>query len=191
MSIADGVVGGMTQVVNHGPATQRWNLVILGDGYRAAELGKYRTDVLAFVKYLYGTFPFYQLWQAINIYMVEVSSTDSGADDPGACADGSLGTGVAAATYFDSTFCFGGTTRRLLAGNEATALAVSQAQVPQVHLTLVIVNTPTYSGADVELIVIQNEPNRGLRGASQSCVHNESGSWSACPLPSSVVRSVP
>ena len=38
-------------------------------------------------------------------------------------------------------------TRRLLAGDDAIALATSRSEVPQVHATLVIVNTTTYGGA--------------------------------------------
>jgi hypothetical protein len=122
-------------------------MVVLGDGYRATELNKYHIDVQTFVNSLYATAPFDQLWSAINIYRVDVVSTDSGADDPAACADGSAGSGAVAATYFDSTFCFGGSTRRLLAGNTVTALSVSQTEVPQGHVTLVLVNTPQYGGA--------------------------------------------
>lgn len=36
MTTADGSVNGTTLMVNHGPPAQRWNLVILGDGYRNA-----------------------------------------------------------------------------------------------------------------------------------------------------------
>ena len=40
MSVADGYIVGTTKVVDHGPASQRWNVVILGDGYRVTELAK-------------------------------------------------------------------------------------------------------------------------------------------------------
>jgi hypothetical protein len=71
-----------------------------------------------------------------------VSSTDSGADDPVACEGG---TGAAAATYFDAKFCNSGL-HRLLLINDATALAVAGAQVPQWHMILALVNTPIYGG---------------------------------------------
>ncbi|MFF7123949.1 M64 family metallopeptidase [Streptomyces sp. NPDC008240] len=147
MTAADGAIVGMAKVLDHGPAATRWNVVILGDGYRAPELPKYRADVTAFIDYFYGVAPFNALWPAINVYRVDVTSTDSGADDPGACADGTLGTGAMPATYFDATFCSGGATRRLLSGNSAVALAVASAQVPEVHVTLCLVNTPAYGGA--------------------------------------------
>ena len=36
MSASDGYVVGTTKIVDHGSDSVRWNLVILGDGYRAA-----------------------------------------------------------------------------------------------------------------------------------------------------------
>ena len=143
MTAADGAVLGVTRVLDHGPAAQRWNVVVLGDGYRAAELPKFHDDVTQFVNYLYGVTPFNELWTAINIFRVDITSTDSGADDPLACG----GTGATAATYLDATFCFNGVTKRLLAGDSVRARAVALAAVPEVHLTLVIVNTATYGGA--------------------------------------------
>src|SRR4029078_1868934 len=101
MTTADGSVNGTTLVVNHGPPGQRWNLVILGDGYRNAELGRYATDVQNFVNTLQATNPFNELWNAINVYRVDVSYTDSGADDPTECG----GSGSSPRTYFDASFC--------------------------------------------------------------------------------------
>ena len=146
MGTSDGFVIGTTKIVDHGPASQRWNMVLLSDGYRASEMNQYHADAQAFVDHLYGTAPFNQLWCGVNVYRVDVASTDSGAADPATCGDGSTGSGAAPHTYFDASFCTSGT-RRLLAGNETNALAVSHAQVPQGHVTMVIVNSPIYGGA--------------------------------------------
>ena len=80
------------------------------------------------------------------MHRVDVISTDSGADDPGTCADGSIGSGATARTYFDATFCSGGT-RRLLTVDNWTALNVARTQVPQVHMTMVAVNSTIYGGS--------------------------------------------
>ena len=85
MSTADGTVVGTTQVVDNGPRSQRWNLVVMGDGYQPGQLGQFANDVQAFVDTLFGTPPFNELRRAINVFRVDVSSTDSGADDPTAC----------------------------------------------------------------------------------------------------------
>jgi hypothetical protein len=147
MSAADGSVSGTVKIVDHGPDSQRYNIAILGDGYRAAELAKYHTDVQNFVSALHATAPFGDLWCGINIHRVDVISTDSGADDPVVCGDHSVGSGAAPRTYFDSTFCGGGAVRRLLTCDSASAKTVAGAQVPQVHMTMVIVNSTQYGGS--------------------------------------------
>ena len=146
MTTADGSLLGTTKIVDHGPAASRWNLVILGDGYQASEMTKYHNDVQNFVNTLYATAPFDQLWCGINIYRVDVTSTDSGADDPSTCGDGSTGSGATPRTYFDASFCNSGI-RRLLEVNNGTVLSVAAAQVPQVQMTMVIVNTTIYGGS--------------------------------------------
>ena len=72
------------------------------------------------INHLKNTRPLDELWNAINIYRVDVVSTDSGADDPVACG----GTGAAPATYFDGSFCDGGI-RRALDVNSTTAITVA------------------------------------------------------------------
>ncbi|HLX29531.1 MAG TPA: M64 family metallopeptidase [Casimicrobiaceae bacterium] len=147
MSTADGSVGATTKIVDHGPDASRYNIVILGDGYRAAEMAKYHADVQAFVTAFGQTAPFDALWCGINMYRIDVTSTDSGADDPLTCGDGSAGSGAIARTYFDSTFCSGNAIRRLLTCDSASALSVAQARVPAAHVVMVIVNSLLYGGS--------------------------------------------
>jgi IgA Peptidase M64 len=160
VTINDGQILGTTKIVDHGSPAQRWNMVILGDGYRAAELNKYQNDVQNFVNVLQATAPFTRAWGAINVFRVDVSSTESGADDPVACADGSVGSGDVKATYFDSTYCFGGSPRRRLYGDEQNALSASRAQVPgaRVHQTMVIVNALQYGGGGGAVAWFSTDP---------------------------------
>jgi hypothetical protein len=146
MGTSDGYIVGTTKIVDHGPANARWNMVVLSEGYQASELSQYHDDCQRFVDHLYATAPFHDLWCGVNVFRVDVVSTDSGADDPATCGDGTSGTGATPATYFDASFCTN-STRRLLAGNETTALNVSHAQVPEGHVTMVLVNSPQYGGA--------------------------------------------
>src|SRR5215471_15944825 len=151
MSTADGHVVGTTKVVDHGANSQRYNIVILGDGYQAAEMAKYHTDVQAFIDTFHTTAPYADLWCGISIHRVDVVSTDSGADDPISCGDQSVGSGAAPRTYFDSTFCGGNVVRRLLTCNSSTAKSVALSQVPEVHVTMVIVNSTQYGGSGGEV----------------------------------------
>lgn len=142
MTTSDGFIIGTTKLVDHGSARYRWNLVVLGDGYQQGQITKYQKDAQAFVDYLSRTPPFNELWDAVNIYRVDVASSDSGATDPTACD----GPGLIAHTYFDASFCNYGI-RRLLVCSSATALSVASAQVPEVHKTIVIVNSLVYGGS--------------------------------------------
>jgi IgA Peptidase M64 len=140
MTTSDGQVVGMTQIVASGPATARWNLVILSDGYQTGQLAQFATDAQAFVDKLFGTPPFDRLREAINVFRVDVSSTDAGADDP--CANPP----ATAATFFDARFCESNI-HRLLVIDPRTALTTAAAQVPGFHRAVVIVNSTTYGGS--------------------------------------------
>jgi hypothetical protein len=146
MTASDGYVVGTTKVVDHGPDNIRWNLVIIGDGYRSTELTQYHTDVQNFLTAFRTTPPLDELFCGINVHRIDVVSTDSGADDPG-CAGGTTTT---ANTYFDATFCTlfaGAPLDRLLSVNSTLALSVASSQVPLRHQVLCIVNSSKYGGS--------------------------------------------
>jgi hypothetical protein len=142
MTTADGTILGTTRIVDNGPPSERWDLVIMGDGYQAHQLAQYGADVQQFVDIIFRTRPFDRLRPAINVHRVDVASTDSGADDPTACG----GSGMMARTYFDATFCNNGV-RRLLVANATTALNTANAQMPQWNVALVLVNSTVYGGS--------------------------------------------
>jgi hypothetical protein len=141
MTISDGEVVSITTVVNHGPRSLRWNMVVMGDGYRSTELAKYSMDVNTFINAIKNTKPFDELWNAINIHRIDVTSTGSGADDPVECG----GTGARPRTYFDASFCASGI-RRALIVNDTTAIQVANTRVPEWDMILVLVNSPIHGG---------------------------------------------
>ena len=145
------VAGSAVKIVDHGPDSARWNMVILPEGYTAAELGKFHDDAQRFVDHLYATAPFTDLWCGVeNIHRLDVVSTASGADYPATCADRPPGDGVptsiAVDTYFDAGFCRDNT-RRLVYGDEALALSTATMATPNPQVTMVIVNSTRYGGA--------------------------------------------
>jgi hypothetical protein len=142
MSTSDGRVLGAAKILDNGGDDVRWNLVLLGEGYQEEELGQFADDAQSFVDTLLRTAPFDSLRAAINVHRVDVASTQSGAAEPAACG----GSGVRPRTYFDASFCTNGI-KRLLVVDDATALAVASAQVPQWHMVMVIVNATTYGGS--------------------------------------------
>ncbi|MDL1978671.1 MAG: M64 family metallo-endopeptidase [Deltaproteobacteria bacterium] len=140
---ADGVVLGVTKIVDNGPASDRYNLVLIAEGYQATEQNLFSTNAQAFVDFFFATPPFSTNYSAFNVWLIDVASDDSGADDPTACG----GTGVEVDTYLDASFCGDGVIRRLLVANDATAIDVLNAQVPEWDQGLIIVNSNIYGGS--------------------------------------------
>ena len=146
MSSSDGHVLGSTKIVDNGPNSDRWNLVIVGDGYRETELPKYHADIENFLTTLRVTAPFDELFSGINVFRLDVVSTDSGADDPG-CGNGPV---VTARTFFDATYCslfLGPPIERLLTVDATLALSVTKTHVPLRHQVLCLVNANKRGGS--------------------------------------------
>lgn len=142
MGMNDGSIVGTTKIVDAGPASERFNLVLVAEGYRQEELAQFAADASHFVAGLFATAPFDRHRCAINVYRLDVASDESGADDPASCAGG---TGAAPRTYFDATFCSSGIPRALTV-DSLLVLQTVTAQVPQFHSAQVIVNSPKYGG---------------------------------------------
>jgi hypothetical protein len=161
MSAADGMVIGLTKIFNSGTPGTRWNLVLVSDGYQAAELGQFATDAQAVVDRLLLEPPFDrpEIQCGINAYRLDVTSTQSGADKPN-CSDGG-GNGSSVATYFDSTFCFDGATQRLLSGNTTLARDTVEAVFPDWD----------------QIIVICNDTERGGAGGQIAWTSNSGSDW--------------
>jgi hypothetical protein len=141
VGVRDGVVKGATRIHDSGSTAERFNLVLVGEGYMESELDVFAKDCADFMEALFATQPFDEFRLAFNIFRIDVASRESGARDPVACG----GTGADPRTYFDATFCTGGV-RRALTVNENLVLDVVEQQVPPFHSAQVIVNSSIYGG---------------------------------------------
>ena len=165
MNAFAGRVRDLHSVVDNGPPENKWNLVVLGDGYQTAELGRFATHVRNFVTELQRTPPFTAFWRAINIYRVDVESRESGADDPTAAPRP-----ITRRTYFDATFggdWRGTTLDRLLTVDSSNARAIATWKLPQMHQVLVLVNTDTYGGSGVGQVAVAS----AAAGAYKIAIH--------------------
>jgi hypothetical protein len=142
MGTSDGQVLGATRIVEAGPPEQRWNIVIVSEGYRSDEMAQFAIDAQQFADTLLAVAPFDRLRPAINIYRVDVTSKESGAKDPKKCN----GTGAKPRTYFDASFCANGI-RRLLIANNGRVTKVVGKLVPQWHMAFLAVNSPISGGS--------------------------------------------
>ena len=142
MSTSDGSVLGITQISGSAPHNRAFNVVMMGDGFTNTQQNDFNNACTSFVNAFLATPPYDELNSAINVFRVNVTSTDSGADDPASAG----GTGATARTYFDSSFGGNGI-RRLLQCNNTTALTVAAAQLPEFTVALVVVNSTIYGGS--------------------------------------------
>lgn len=168
MGVRDGVVKGTTRIHDNGSTAERFNLVLVGEGYTEPELDVFAKDCDDFMKALFATQPFDEFREAFNIFRVDVASRESGARDPVECN----GTGADPRTYFDATLCTGGV-RRALTVNENLVLDVVERQVPAFHSAQVIVNTSIYGGTG------------GAIGVSSHATRKDDGTpvvWEETPL---------
>jgi hypothetical protein len=151
---SDGTVVGATKVVDHGGEPEHWNLVVTGDGFRADQQADFEAAVTAFTTALQTTKPFDDAWEQINVHRLDVHSTETGADNPATCGDGSAGTAPTgtAATYFDASFCNNGI-RRLLTVDATLVVTTVNAQVPGWDAIVVIVNHTEYGGSGGQVAV--------------------------------------
>ena len=142
MGITDGYLVGTTKIVDNGSAGDRFNIVLVGEGYTLGEQAQFSSHAQQFVQKLFATSPFDMLKCAFNIYRVDIVSNDSGADDPTACG----GSGAAPATFFDASYCNAGI-RRLLLVDSSRVMNLVNTEVPQWHQILVVVNSSIWGGA--------------------------------------------
>jgi len=153
MGASDGQVLGPTKIVDAGPPEQRWNVVIVSEGYRSDEMAQFAIDAQQFAGAVLAAAPFDRLKPAINIYRVDVTSKESGAKDPTKCG----GTGAKPRTYFDTSFCTNNI-RRLLVAKNSRVLKVVDKHVPQWHMAFLAVNSPISGGSGGPVATFSKAP---------------------------------
>jgi len=132
----------VTAIRNNGSSANRVDLVILGDGYTSAELGKYATDAEQAVRGFFAQEPFKEYQKYFNVLRVDVTSAQSGADHPEDAPP------VSRNTAFDATYNCGGI-ERLICINILKVQAVlgNSVQADQRDIVLVLVNDTEYGGS--------------------------------------------
>lgn len=131
----------VTTILNNGSSANRIDMVILGDGYTAAELGKYATDVQTLVDRFFAQEPYKEYRHYFNVHRIDVTSHQSGADHP------ELGTSVD--TALDAAYNCAGIPR-LICVNMTKVNTVLQNSIPSAasrDMILVVVNDSVYGGS--------------------------------------------
>jgi hypothetical protein len=131
----------VTAIRNNGPSANRVDLVVLGDGYTAAEMDKYAADVETFVLAVFSVEPFKEYARYFNVLRVDVVSNESGADKPAS----NIYKDTALDAYY---YC--NQTQRLICVNTYkvySAINRSGLAADQQDMILVLVNDPEYGGS--------------------------------------------
>jgi hypothetical protein len=121
-----------------GPADKRFNIAILGDGYRAQDQTKLKTDAQGIADYLFGVSPLKQYAKFFNVRLIHVLSNEAGADNGTA--------GGQRDTALNSYFNCGGIDR-LLCVDEGAAQSIAAEDMPEFNFIIVIVNDSKYGGS--------------------------------------------
>ena len=112
----------------------------MGDGYTAAQMSKYQSDVQQFIQAMFAQDPYREYSSYFNVHRIDVVSNESGADHPerSSFVD----------TALDAAYNCNGT-QRLVCISVPKALAVINRSISpaQSDIKLVIVNDPEYGGS--------------------------------------------
>lgn len=138
----DEVAADVVAIQQTGAPDQRFDLVFVGDGYTAAEIGTYHSHVVGKWAELSAVEPFASYKQYFNVWQVNVTSAESGVDH-----DPTLG--VERDTALDMGFWCQGRdpqTERLLCVNQTKATQFA-ALAPAADQVIALGNTAKYGGA--------------------------------------------
>lgn len=137
----DGTVLGVTKIVDNGPDAERYNLVVIAEGFTAAQQTDFNNRANQLVASLFGYPPIDTMTAAFNITRINVASNQSGADKPALC----YGTATFVNTYFNATYCGSGIQRALVVSN-SIVFSVLSTWVPSWDQVVVVVNDPEWGG---------------------------------------------
>ena len=126
-------------IIKAGNPKNKLDLVILPDGYTAAEMPKFLDDCARFTSYLFETDPYGQFIKKINVHAVLSPSVESGTDIPGDT--------VSKSTLLNSSFNTFGTDRYLMTPDFKKVRDVASS-VPYDQI-IILVNHPRYGGGGI------------------------------------------
>lgn len=137
----------VTTIVNNGPANARMDLVFVGDGYTAAEMGKWRTDAQRVIDGFLADPLFVANRASMNVHRVDVASNQSGADEPDK--------GVYRDTAMDGSFHCYNIDRLLCVNSTKVYNIIGSVLAPDQRDVIVVVSNSTrYGGSGGEIATL-------------------------------------
>jgi hypothetical protein len=127
-------------IINNGSAANRVDIAILGDGYTAAEMQKYKNDVQNAMALFFNNEPFHEYRNFFNVHRIDVVSSQSGADHPERSAFVN--------TALDATYDCSGIQRLICVNVGKVFTILGNSVTPaQSDIVIVIVNDSEYGGS--------------------------------------------
>lgn len=143
-----------------GDNDKRINLIILSEGYTAAQLPQFIADANSFTSEMFSQSPFAEYSNYFNVYAIKVPSNESGADHPGTATDTSEPASpiIDVDTYFNATFDAFGFHRLLYYGIDFADASSAVTKInsvladnfPTYDQALILVNSTVYGGSGGE-----------------------------------------
>ncbi|MBL8724812.1 MAG: hypothetical protein JNK49_12250 [Planctomycetes bacterium] len=137
-------------VYSSGTTQSRYDMVILADGYQAAEQTTFQNNVQAFLTALFQKQPYATFASYYNVHTVFRASVDSGASHPDANPP------IVRNTAYGAAYNTGGTARCLYINNTSQALADAALAPANEGRVLVFVNDSRYGGCAGQFAVSYN-----------------------------------
>lgn len=137
-------------IVANGPTNNRYDVVILGDGYQASEQARFDSDCVTFAAALFNKEPYKTFGRYFNVHTVYRASNESGADHP------DVNPPIYRDTVYGATYNTGGTARCLYITNTSLALADAALAPANEGRVLVMVNDSRYGGCAGQFAVSYN-----------------------------------
>lgn len=125
------------------------NLVIVGDGYTAAQIPTFITNSTSFKNYFFTVPPFNNYQAYFNVFIIKVPSSQTGVKHPNTASD-CAGSGVPVSNptnYFGTTFDYAGIHRLVVPTNNAALSSVLSTNFPNYDQVFILANSTYYGGS--------------------------------------------
>ena len=139
------------KVMDNGDDANRMVWIIMGDGYTSLEMDEYHQDVDRVINEFFSTSPWDEYKNFNNIYRIDVTSNESGADHPS--------NNIYVDTALDGTYDTYGI-GRLLTIDDSKAFEIAS-MVPSFDAVMIIVNDESYGGSGGATMVLSNHEKAG------------------------------
>lgn len=147
-------------IIENGPRDKRINMVVLGDGFTAAQQGDFIADATTLVNYIFNKSPFDQYKNYFNVYAIKVISAESGVKHPGTATD--VTEPVFAVSnpnnFLGTTFDVG--VHRCVYSNTTNKVTnVLASNIPDFDIAFILGNSPEYGGCGGTYAFLSNHPS--------------------------------